>query len=168
MRFRWIGPAVLAGMLATAPAAAAQNPMYMGGGIAIQSVTNADDGVAGVFRVGAKLDEMTGGFGVEGEITHSLIDPQVGPNDRDLTITTLGGYGVYTVPLPNQRVSLRGRLGLVWEELDPEGGGSDTEMELSWGLGGEYRHSSTLSSFVEYTRIESDVSHLSAGVQVHF
>jgi hypothetical protein len=150
------------------PAHAAENPVYMGAGLGVQSVTNADDGITALFRVGAQLDEVTPGFGVEGEITHSLIDPEIGPNDREVTITTLGGYGVYTVPFPNRRVSLRARLGLLWEEFDPEGRGSDDELEISWGLGGEYRISSTLSAFVDYTRIEADVDHLAGGVQVHF
>ena len=164
----------LAGLVAlaaaglSAPAAAVQNPLYMGGGLAIQSVTNHDDGLAGVFRFGAQLDEVTPGFGVEGEVTRSLIDPESGRFGRDVTITTLGGYATYSLPFPNRRVSLKARLGMLWEEFDPEGPGDDTELEVSWGLGGEFRISNGLSAFLDYTRIEADVDHLTGGVQVHF
>lgn len=147
---------------------AAQNPVYMGGGAAVQSVTGHDDGIAAVFRMGAQLQGVRSGFGVEGELTRSLIDPEQEGNGRDVTITTFGGYATYTVPLPNQRISLRSRLGLLWEEFDPEGRGDDTDMQISWGVGGEYRISGDLSAFVDYTRIESDVGHLAGGVLVSF
>lgn len=148
--------------------AAAQDPVYMGGGAAVQSVTGHEDGIAAVFRMGAQLQGARSGFGVEGELTRSLIDPEQEGNGRDATITTFGGYATYPVPLPNQRVSLRSRLGVLWEEYDPGGPGDDIDMELSWGIGGEYRISGELSAFVDYPRIESDVGNLAGGVLVSF
>lgn len=167
---RMAGTAAILAAAGFSTPATAQSPVYMGGGAAVQSVTGHDDGIAAVLRMGAHLDAAgTGtGFGVEGELTRSLIDPERGGNGRDVTITTFGGYATYTVPLPNQRVSLRTRLGLLWEELDPEGPGDDTDMQISWGLGGQYRVSGGLSAFVDYTRIESDVGNLAGGVLVSF
>jgi hypothetical protein len=165
-----LGVIGLAGLAATgfgAPAAAAQNPIYLGVGPTVQSISNGDDGLAGLFRFGAKLDEALPGLGVEGEVTRSLSDPQTA-GGRDVTFTTFGGYAVYTAPLPDRRVSLRARLGLVWVDADPDGRSSDSETEISWGLGGEYRVTSQLSGYVDYTRMSSSLDHLNLGVQLHF
>lgn len=163
--------ALAAGLLVTGSAGAAQNPVYFGGGVAIQSVPAYDDGLALDLKAGMKLDQVSPGFGLEGELTQSISEPE--PDDfrgfgGDVAFTTLGGYATYMVPLPNRRVSLKARFGLVWERIDPERGDTDTEVGLSWGLGGEYRVNNQVSAFVEYTRIESDLSHLSGGMLVHF
>ncbi len=167
MRINFKMATFAAAVAAAVPAGAAENPVYLGAGAAVQSVTGGDDGLAAVVKGGALLDQLAPGFGVEGELTRSLIDPEVG-RGRDVTFTTLGGYLVYTVPFPGRRASLRSRLGLVWEEIDPEGGEDEDELEISWGIGGEYRITHELSAFVEHTRIESDLDQLSGGVLVRF
>jgi len=159
--------AVLASALLAGPAQAAEKPVYLGGGVAVQSVPGGEDGLAGVFRGGAKLDEVLPGFGMEGEITRSLVDPEAG-RGRDFTFTSFAGYGVYTAPLPNRRVALRGRLGLALVDEDPEGGSSDSDLEVSWGLGGELRITSEVSAFVDYTRLSSSLDHLTVGALAHF
>ncbi|SCY03874.1 porin family protein [Thiohalorhabdus denitrificans] len=159
--------AMVAGLTAAAPAVGAENPVYFGGGVGIQSATGHDDGLGIAAKAGAQLDGVTPGFGVEGELTTSLMDPE-GANGVDTSFTTLGGYATYMVPLPNRRVSLKARLGLAWVDADPEVGGSDSDVWVSWGLGGQYRISSQLSAFLEHTRYDSDFDQLTGGVLVHF
>lgn len=159
--------AVALAVTAAAPAQAAENPVYIGAGAAVQTIHQGDDGIAGLFRFGAKMDEALPGFGVEGEITRSLVDPETG-GGNGITYTTFGGYAVYSAPLPDRRVSLRGRLGLVWVDADPERGSSDSDMEISWGFGAEYRVSSEVSVFADYTRMAPSLGHLNLGVQANF
>ncbi|HKJ70436.1 MAG TPA: porin family protein [Gammaproteobacteria bacterium] len=167
MQGRIIGLMALAAAGFAGPAAAAENPLYAGGGVSVEGINSGDDGFAAMGRFGVKMDNVLPGFAVEGEVSRSLVDPQTAGNN-DITFTTLGGYAVYTAPLPDRRVSLRGRLGLVWVNADPDNGGSDSDTRISWGLGGEYRISSGLSAFVDYTRVSSTLDHLNGGVLVHF
>ena len=156
-----------AGLAAAGPATAAERPIYFGAGAAVQSLVGGEDGLATVVKGGAMLDGAAPGLGVEGEFTRSLIDPEAG-RGRDVTFTTLGGYLVYAVPFPDRRVSLRARLGLLWKEVEPEGGNDDTDLEISWGVGGEYRITNELSAFIEHTRIDSSLNQLSGGLMVRF
>jgi hypothetical protein len=166
MPTRLAGAAALA-ITAATPALAAEKPVYIGAGAAVQTIHAGDDGIAGLFRFGAKLDEALPGFGLEGEITRSLVDPERG-NGNGVTYTTFGGYAVYTAPLPDRRVSLRGRLGTTWVDADRERGDGDSEMEISWGFGAEYRVSSEASVFADYTRMAPSLGHLNLGVQANF
>ena len=169
MRNQTIAGAAALALLAGGTAGAAENPGYLGGGVAVQSAVGHDDGLGVSLKGGVELDRVSPGFAVEGELSRSLFDPE---RDRggggDTSFTTLGGYAAYSVPLPDRRLSIRGRLGLVWEEINPDGAGSDDELHISWGAGGEYRLSSELSSYVEYTRIEADMGQLTGGVLYHF
>ncbi|MFA9461290.1 outer membrane beta-barrel protein [Thiohalorhabdus methylotrophus] len=169
---RTLGAGVLiTGLAVGSPAAGAQNPGYLGAGLAVQSVPGFDDGVAMSLKAGVRMDRVSPGFGLEGELTHSLFEPErdgFRGGNGDVSFTTLGGYATYMVPLPDRRVSLKGRLGLLWEDINPEGDDGNSEIGLSWGLGGQYRFNSQVSGFVEYTRIEADLSHLTGGMLLHF
>jgi hypothetical protein len=173
MHKTWMAGLAGLSLLAGGAAAAAENPVYVGGGAVVQSATNHDDGLGVSLKGGVKLDQVSPGFAIEGEFTRSLFDPERdnfrgSSSGDDTSFTTLGGYAAYSVPFPDRRIAVRGRLGLVWEQIDPEGSGSDDELHISWGAGGEYRLSSELTTFLEYTRIESDLSQLTGGVLVHF
>ncbi|MEF8793328.1 outer membrane beta-barrel protein [Thiohalorhabdus sp.] len=158
---------VLVPAMLNGPALAAEKPVYLGGGVAVQSIPGGEDGTAAVFRGGAKLDEVLPGLGMEGELTRSLVDPEAG-GGRDVTFTSFAGYGVYTAPLPDRRVALRGRLGLALVDEDPEGRSSDSDLEVSWGLGGKLRITSTVSAFVDYTRLSASLDHLTLGALARF
>ena len=171
MRTKVIAGLAALGLLGSGTAAAAANPVYVGGGLAVQSATNHEDGIALSVKGGVKVDHISPGLAFEGELTQSLINPERDTfqgGNGDTSFTTLGGYAAYSVPLPNRRISLRGRVGVVWENIDPDWAGSDDELHFSWGAGAEYRISSEFSTYAEYTRIESDLGQLTGGVLVHF
>lgn len=171
MRTKVIAGVATLGLLASGGAAAAANPVYMGGGLAVQSATGHDDGLGLSVKGGVKVDEISPGLAFEGELSQSLMHPErdgFRGGTGDTSFTTLGGYAAYSVPFPDRRISIRGRVGLVWENINPDGAGSEDELHISWGAGGEYRVSSELSTYMEYTRIESDMGQLTGGVLVHF
>jgi len=167
-QFALIGLAVLAGIGLSTPAAAAQKPVYLGGGLAVETAPGFDDGYGLAFRGGYKLDQLLPGFAVEGELTRSLVDPETA-GGTDVTFTSLGAYAVYTAPFPNRRVSLRGRLGLAYVDEDWPRSARDTDdVWLSWGLGAELRITSGISAYADFTRKSSTVDQLNLGALVHF
>lgn len=168
-QFALMGLTVLAAAVLATPAQAAEKPIYLGGGLAVETVPGYDDGYGLVFRGGYKLDQVLPGFSVEGELTRSLVDPET-PGGTDVTFTSLlGAYAVYTAPLPNRRVALRGRLGLAYVDEDWPGSGADNDdLWFSWGLGAELRITSGLSAYADYTRKSSRLDQLNLGALVHF
>lgn len=166
--------------LAAAPVAAqqaqgAQGNMYGSVQLAISDVDGFDNGLALVLNGGMDLSpQQRGGFAVEGEITTTISEPeiQVGNASAELSYFTLAGYGVYAVPV-DENFGVRGRFGLLYENLDVDTVGpvdvdDDDDFSPSFGVGATYRFSQNLSGIAEYTYIEEDINHFSAGVQMSF
>jgi opacity protein-like surface antigen len=145
---------------------------YVGAQLAISDIDGFDNGLALVLNAGKELNNLPG-LAVEGELTTTVSSPEadIGGISAEASYWTLAGYGVYTIPL-NQQVGLRGKVGALYENVDVDVSGagdeSDDEFGLSLGVGATFRMSPKMNLIAEYTRIEEDVNHLSAGVQFRF
>lgn len=169
--------------LAAAPVAAQQakgsstkeGQFYGGAQLAISDVDGYDNGLALVVSAGMNLNpERRGGFGIEGELTTTLSKPEVKVSNAsaELSYFTIAGYGVYAVPV-DQNFGVRGRLGLLYENLNsdtlgPISGKDGDDFSGSFGIGATYRFTHNLNGIAEYTYIEKDINHLSAGIQLRF
>lgn len=155
-------------LMGAATSAHAASGNYASVQMAIADVDWFSDGLTLVGTYGIPLAPN---FAFEAELTKSLDNP----DHRDgweLDYWTIGGYGVASIPL-SREFSLRGRLGLIYERVTIEdtwfgGSVSESDTGLSFGFGATYKVSPALSIIGEYTFIESDISHLSAGVRFHF
>lgn len=148
------------GVLASGTAPAQSREAYVGGGLALQDADISDDGMAVVARGGVGIPElsqkMAGNWSAEGEITRSLISPEAGGNDLD--ITSFGAYALYKFPI--QRFHLRGRAGFTFKNLDLDGRPGDDEFDFSAGFGAGYRVAPNVDVTLEYTFMGDDVGHL--------
>jgi hypothetical protein len=147
---------------------------YAGGGMAVQSVTGHQDGFAVVGKAGTYFNGGREGFGAEVELSRSLVEPESNGGSRfggggsDVALTTLGGYGAFTVRHPQQPIAVRARLGLAWEYAEPANGDNESELNVSYGLGGTAELAIGATVFIDYTHIEADVDHLNLGIQTRF
>ncbi|QKT03409.1 porin family protein [Ectothiorhodospiraceae bacterium 2226] len=158
---------------------------YFGAQLGIADVSGFSDGTALILTLGQDRSDVTPGFSIEGEFTTTLSDPDVtfrnGPWTDTFSVSywSIGGYGAFRHAL-NEQLSLRARAGLLYHKYEVEWtesfegdvvstmSGSDSDIELSFGFGVLYAVNPNLSIVGEYTRISSDVNHLSAGVQYRF
>jgi|SaaInlStandDraft_4_1057021.scaffolds.fasta_scaffold151214_1 hypothetical protein len=147
-------------------------------GLAIQSVSSYDKGYALILNGAVPMPELYDNFSVEGEFGYSMIDPNIDYSfgETSLSILSLSGFGVYTHNI-NSNIALRARAGLSFQSITAEskvdttffGGGttssSDTEFELVFGVGGSYKIDGDKTLLIDYTRMNSNFSHLSAMVE---
>lgn len=175
-------PLVVAGFalgVLSAPLAAQdapQNPFYANAQVVVSDVDGFDNGTSLALTGGMDLtrDARGGGFGVEAEWTTDISEPEVEIGDikGELSYWTLAGYGVYRYPL-SQDLALRGRAGILYLDFDEDvnvgGFGEDDEdVNFSAGVGATYRLSGQIHAIAEYTYIDDEINHLSAGVQMRF
>lgn len=159
-----------ASLLVMAGASYAEPGDYLNLQIGISDVDGFDSGLTAIGTFGRLVPDVNENFSVEGEFTTTLVDPDA-PN-VDISYFTLGIYGVYSLPL-NPYANLRGRAGLLYYETNVSGSspgtqGSDDGIDLSVGFGFTYNLNTQMDLIAEYTIIESDISHLSAGIQYRF
>ena len=165
---------VAALMIAIVSSANAAAGDYLNAQLAIADVDGYDEGIAGVVTYGMPLPQVHRNFFVEGEFTMTLADPDAVINGTSVEISyfTLGAYAVYAHPLSDS-VKLRGRAGLLYYDTDVSTTGSgirasDDGLELTYGIGATFNVAQNMDVIAEYTVIESDISHISAGVQYRF
>jgi hypothetical protein len=178
---------VLAGCM-LAGAAQAQGNQYAKIQLGIADVDGfSDDGVAAIGTFGMTLPQLDPNFSIEGELSFTIDDPSVShkqvafgttyEESLEASYYTLAGYGVYTLPV-SQSVGIYGRAGLLYEDVTVEycdnyylnGCVEDSENDLgfSFGIGTNIALTKTMDLTANYTAVESDISHLSAGVQFRF
>lgn len=136
---------------------------------ALADVDGYDSGIAGVATYGIRVPEMHKNFSVETEFSMTFFEPdaKVGGTTYEASYYTLGGYGVYSHPV-SEKFHVRGRLGVLYEDVEVSsaaGGTSDDGFELTFGAGITIGLSKTSRFILEYTVIESDINHISAGMQ---
>lgn len=163
--------ALLAVIAMTVSGAAGAEPFnrYFTAQGALADVDGYDSGIAGVFTYGLRVPEMHKNFSVEGEFTKTFVEPEgkVGGTTWEVSYYTLGGYGVYSHPL-NEKFHLRGRLGVLYENVEvssPASSKSEDDFKLSFGVGMTVSLSTESRFILEYTVIDSDINHISAGLQ---
>lgn len=135
---------------------------------ALADVDGYDSGIAGVATYGIRVPEMHKNFSVETEFSMTFIEPegQVAGTTYEVSYFTLGAYGVYSHPV-SEKLHLRGRFGLLYEDVEVSsaaGGKSDDDFELSFGGGISVGLGAESRFLLEYTVIESDINHISAGL----
>lgn len=179
MKKSLIAAAVLSASAIAAPALAAPatGGQYFGVQAAISDVGGAfDSGLSFVGTYGMPLPQVDPHVAFEAELSKSLINPEYNAFgwNGEASYWTLAGYGVYNIPA-NQNINIRLRGGLAYERItfkDPTWLGtinsSYSELGLSVGLGVTVKMGSGMNFIAEYTDIDGDISHLSAGVQVNF
>ncbi|TDX96892.1 porin family protein [Thiohalophilus thiocyanatoxydans] len=157
-----------AGLLAMSSASYAESGDYINLQLGISDVDGFSNGLAVIGTFGRPVPRVHENFSIEGEFTATILDP-----DRpgiDVSYFTMGAYGVYSYPL-DQYATLRGRAGMVYSDSDYSGTGSSGShdgFEPSVGFGATYNLNKQMDLIAEYTIIESDISHLSAGIQYRF
>ncbi|MFP3875019.1 MAG: porin family protein [Thiohalophilus sp.] len=161
-----------ASLLAITGTSYAESGDYMNLQLGISDVDGYDEGLAAIGTFGRPAPNVHENFSVEGEFTTTIADPDatIAGNSVEVSYFTLGAYGVFSVPL-NQYANLRGRAGMIYYDTDVAGAapyGSDDGFELSAGFGATYNLNQQMDLIAEYTIIESDISHLSAGIQYRF
>lgn len=156
---------------------------YAGVGIAQQNVSFLDSGNALVLRAGKPMDDWMENFSVEGELTYSVSPPSydytyrtslttTATNTAEYTYTTLAGYGKYDYQL-NDKFDIHARAGLIYKSVsvssDASGyTGGDSEMGLSYGVGGAYAITDKISVTADYTVIDADIDHIGVGANYRF
>ena len=154
--------------------ASAEPGDYVNAQLAIADVDGFSDGTAIVATYGIPMPHIDKHFSTEAEFTTTLTDPDtsVAGINVDASYFTLAGYAVYTYPV-NEKFDLRGRAGLLYEDVDVSASAvgvkaSDDDFGLSFGFGVTYDIGKRMNVIAEYTVIESDITHLSAGIQYTF
>lgn len=136
---------------------------------ALADVDGYDSGIAGIATYGIRVPELHQNFAVEGEFGMTFVEPEgkVGGTTYEVSYYTLGAYGVYAQPL-SEKFHVRGRLGVLYEDVEVStaaGSESDDDFELSFGLGITVGMGKESRFILEYTVIDSDINHISAGMQ---
>jgi hypothetical protein len=104
---------------------------------------------------------------VEGEVTTTIIDGEVGRNN-DWSLDTLGVFGVMKI---GDALYAKLKGGIVYEEGKVEGRGGSVDGDdtnLSFGFGGGWRVQPNVALEIEFTRIEEDVDFWSFGANFYF
>lgn len=152
----------------------ANDNIYVGAGLAIEGVEDAETGVALVLNVGMPIieDFGSGTITVEGEITHSIVEPWFdGYYAIDVTVNTLGIYGTYIFDI-NENVYLKPRVGLVYKSLESGYTGEYNEIIPAVSIGGAYKISDTIDIFTDIKVAPAGdvdmVGHLTVGAYYYF
>ena len=183
MKNRWIAGACSLALILGMNSAMAENSnsgTRMGAQLAIADADGLDTGLALVLTGIFPMPQVHPAFTVEAEFTTTVSNPEdsqstpFGTISAELSYFTLAGYGVWNHPV-SPTIKLKGRIGLLYESLEvdfksPFGNGSDddTDIGLSYGFGAVFDIKQSIDIIAEYTVIESDISHISAGVQWSF
>jgi len=135
---------------------------------ALADVDGYDSGIAGVATYGIRVPEMHSNFSVETEFSMTFVEPEgkVGGTTWEASYYTLGAYGVYAHPL-SEKFHVRGRLGVLYEDVEvnsPAESKTDDGFELTYGFGFTVGLGKDSRFILEYTVIESDINHISAGL----
>jgi len=151
---------------------------YVNAQIGLPDVTGFSGGLAIIATYGLPMNKLIANvpqnINFEAEFTSTLLSkPSV--SIFEVSYNTVAGYAVYNHEL-SPELTLRGRAGLILESITIDipnffGGSissSETDIGLSFGFGATYKLGGNMNIIAEYTIIESDIAHLSAGVQYYF
>jgi len=173
------GILLLLGMT-SAMAAGTVNGVRGGAQLAFSDVSGLNTGLAAVLTGIFPMPEVHPEFTVEGEFTTTVNNPDdsqsspFGKISVELSYYTLAGYGVWNHKV-TPTVTFKARVGLLYENLKEKSTvfgfsstNTDTNIEVSYGVGAVFDIKKNFDIIAEYTVIENDISHLGAGVQWYF
>jgi len=168
---------VTAGIALATPAGAEQ---YATAQLAISDIEgyntgySFDNGLSLVGTYGVTIPTVHKYFGVEAEISKSLVDPEY---DRfnfhaEYDYYTAGGYVVFAIPV-HERINVRARGGLLYHHYTistSAGDFSDSDINPSIGAGATFYFKPNMNFIAEVTAIDIDEEsfHISAGAQFKF
>ena len=154
-------------------ATAGEGDVY-GGVKAGLAFVDADVDVDDLMMIGFLLGlGITPEISLEGELNVSVAggDFDIGPFSGEADIWTVAGYAAYRAPL-SEEAFLKAKIGLLFEDVELSVSGwpseSDTEFNLSAGIGAGVYFNEQLFGEVEFTIIEEDVTYLSLGLNYIF
>jgi len=162
----------VAAALATTGAAQAAGGTYFGAQLGVADVSGFDEGMMLAATLGVPADQMVPNLAFEAELGMTVVDPDrnVIGGTAELSYWYLGGFAVYNLPL-NNNLKLRGKLGLGYLDVEvdaPGGTASEDDIEAMFGVGLTVPMRGTMRFITEYTRVESDIDQISAGLQFDF
>ena len=149
---------------------------YAGGGLAYESIPDykvggdTAGGIGIVLRGGMDLPNVKKNFGVEAEITKSIIDPKVAGNSG--SVLTMAGYAVYTINITKQLYA-KPRFGMIFPNL----GGTyysdadvvnSRDIGFTSGIGGGFRLNRHMNIYFDYTILGEGITNWGSGVEYHF
>jgi len=146
-------------------------------------ISGFDSGTAVAFKASKKMEDVVEGFSVEGELTKSLSGPSLSETywgssfNTEVSYFTLAAFGKYTHEV-NDKISLHARGGLgftsweaTWSGSGVSASDSGTDIGISYGFGGAYAYSDTMSVTASYSVYDVDtesVSHIGVGASMLF
>jgi len=142
------------------------NGLYVGAGIGLEAMPeHVDNGFGLSVKGGVALDQVLKNFGVEAELTTSLVAPEYN-SGKNIDVLTLGAYATYTIVIPNAPVSVRPKFGVILPNLADEINSRD--VALSTGVAGLLKVSDQLNAYIEYVNTSEMMNNYMIGVEVNF
>lgn len=157
---------VLASMSYAQESTSANQGLYAGAGLGILATDK--DGNAGLglsLKGGMALDQVLKGFGAQVELNKSLLDPEYG-NNHDINVFTIATYATFDIVIPNSKVTLRPRIGVILPNLQDDIDSRD--IILSPGFGATYAIQDNMRIYADYTVLGEAISNYSAGLEIKF
>jgi len=146
--------------------AAADQGLYVGTGLGIMATNkNADAGLGLGLRGGFELDNVLKGLGIQVELNKSLSHPETN-SGKDVDVMTLATYAAFDIPIPNSKMTLRPRIGVILPNLQDDIDSRD--FILSSGFAVTYTLQKNLRLYADYTVLGEGISNYSAGVEIKF
>jgi hypothetical protein len=149
-----------------------QSGVYAAVGLGLEAMpkdqygVDYDNGMGLAVKGGVELDQLLKNFGLEAELSTSLIAPEVNPGGQNIDILTLGAYATYTIDLPNSAFAVRPKFGFILPNLNDDINSYD--VAVSGGLAALYSLNSQLDLYAEYVNASEFMNNYMVGVEVNF
>ena len=143
--------------------------VYVNAGLALETVTNYDSGFALVVNAGLPIKEDGKSVvGAEVEITQTIVSPSL--NTIDASITTVAAYSTYSYNI-NKQLFVKVRGGFLYESVTNEIGSYSVDTSdsgIAFGLHTGYNINEKMGAYVGYDFIETNVNHITLGMNYRF
>ena len=143
-----------------------ENSFYVAAGLGLEAMPkDYDNGLGLSVKGGAILNELMHNFGVEAELTTSLISPEQ-PHGNDINVFTLGAYATYTIDIPNSAFAVRPKLGLIFPNLSDEINSYD--IAVSSGVAALMKINKQMKAYIEYENESEAMNNYMIGLEMSF
>ena len=148
--------------------------VYVGAGLAMETITDFDAGFALVLNAGLPVKETGNNvIGAEVELTQTLSAAErtiTTTASMEASLTTMAIYSTYTYNV-NKSLFAKVRAGFLYESITMELGSlssDDSQSGVAFGLHTGYNINETMGVYLGYDFIEADVQHITLGMNYHF